>query len=217
MTDPMMDIDALRRQVAETTSKDIYTEYVMELALRQFYGAWVEKNAIRMMASIEERDRLPFVWQNLRALRDVGMLEAAFIEGYNELDARMGHRYYQMVENIVTFCDRAKLRCLGDALPDQERFTIYRGVGTTRIRNIWRRMSWTLDAGIASWFAQHHGPRGNSTGMSPAVFVAEVYARDVLLYYRGRGEEEVLIDTTALATKPPRLKVLPEVRRPGLP
>ena len=217
MSEPKMDIDALRRQVAATTSEDIDTKYVMELALRQFYGAWLEKNAIRMMVSIEERDRLPFVWQNLRALRDVGILEAAFVEAYNEMDAAMGHSHYQLADHIVMYCDRDRLRVLGDTLPDQDRFRIYRGVGSTRIRNIWRRMSWTLDKGVASWFAQQYRACGGGSEVSPAVFTAEVNVGDILLYYRGRGEEEVLIDVNALTTKPRRLKVLPDVRRPRAP
>ena len=55
-------------------------------------------------------------------------------------------------------------------------------------------ISWTLSEEQARWFAEH-GARGSGRDRSiPTVWAATVEAENVLGYFTGRGEEEVIID-----------------------
>ena len=212
---PTADPSVLKGLVAEkVTNEEIVDHCIPESEQSCFYQAWLDRDAPAMLAIMGSNYGIAFVWDNLRALRDACILEEAFAEAYTSRSGIMGSQLYRIAEHIVMFCDHRKLQSLGDPLPDQESFTIYRGVKNTGIRNIWKRMSWTLDAGIASWFAQCYRTSLSAPDSRPAVFAADVTDEDILLYCRERGEEEVLINPKTMVRKPRRLKTLPRVKDP---
>jgi hypothetical protein len=71
--------------------------------------------------------------------------------------------------------------------------TVYRGTaGDDPLAGI----SWTLDEERAEWFAEH-GARGRARG-EPTVWQAKVDASDLLGYFVGRNEAEVVVDPATL-------------------
>jgi hypothetical protein len=78
-------------------------------------------------------------------------------------------------------------RELFDALPD--RLTVYRGYS---IAGNEHGYSWTLDRNKAEWFARRYAGSSEADG----VFVAsvEVNKNEVLAYFTGRNEAEIVLD-----------------------
>jgi len=77
-------------------------------------------------------------------------------------------------------------RAVYNLMPDK--ISIHRGIrhkGHNR-----RGMSWTRDKERASWFANRW--KGQK-GLQPVVLSTEVKKKDILAYFNGRGEEEVVI------------------------
>jgi len=67
--------------------------------------------------------------------------------------------------------------------------TVYRGLQGKRARV--EGLSWTLDLGIASWFANRFGQHGQ-------VFKAVIPKKDVFFFTNARGEREVVLDPREL-------------------
>jgi hypothetical protein len=77
-----------------------------------------------------------------------------------------------------------------DKLPDV--LTVYRGIDAEFGDSY--GLAWTLSLERARWFA-HYGMRGDSGG---EVYKVEVPKQDVLGYFTGRAEEEIVIDPHGL-------------------
>ena len=71
-----------------------------------------------------------------------------------------------------------------EELPD--RVKIYRGV-TEYNQNMVKVLSWTLDRKVAEWFAHRFMSKGH-------VYAATILKKDILAYYDGRNEQEVVVD-----------------------
>lgn len=71
-----------------------------------------------------------------------------------------------------------------EELPD--RVKIYRGV-TEYNQNMVKGLSWTLDRKVAEWFAHRFMSKGH-------VYAATILKKDILAYYDGRNEQEVVVD-----------------------
>ena len=89
-----------------------------------------------------------------------------------------------MRQDYLPQCDRAKLLAAGDPLPNENPFTVYRGVSKGGEP---RGVSWTLDPEIARNFA----------GTSGAVYKTTILKNDAYAYtgeVSGRiGEKEILL------------------------
>ncbi len=77
-----------------------------------------------------------------------------------------------------------------------ESVTVYRGVTPYNARNV-KALSWTLDKAKAKWFA-------NRFGQSGTVYKAEIGKQDILAFFMGRNESEVVLN-------PYKLKNITEV------
>jgi hypothetical protein len=82
-------------------------------------------------------------------------------------------------ENLMEEEERIALAGLPDIL------TLYRGCSSHNRRG-W---SWTLDKEIAIWFSRRQRMRGEDI-----VLTGTAHKKDVVAYFKGRGEEEILID-----------------------
>lgn len=69
-----------------------------------------------------------------------------------------------------------------ETLPDE--IMIYRGISK---RGSIKALSWTLDMHKAEWFSQRFGKKSR-------VYRAKIRREDVLAYFAGRGEYEVVVD-----------------------
>jgi hypothetical protein len=65
-----------------------------------------------------------------------------------------------------------------------ETITIYRGIGQN---GKVRALSWSTDVNIAEWFSRRWSEDG-------IVMAAEIDKKDILAYFSGRGESEVVVD-----------------------
>ena len=71
------------------------------------------------------------------------------------------------------------------SLPDV--ITVYRGVNGLKSQKQIKSFSWSLDKDIAEWFSSRFG--GDSH-----VYQAEIEKAHVFAYFKGRGEEEIVVD-----------------------
>ena len=99
--------------------------------------------------------------------------------GFNNIDDET----FQIVVNSKTAKDRAKTRRKLQKLPDV--VTIYRG-GNTLSTSYQNARSWTLDVGVAIFFARR---RGESSGY---IVKAEVDKADIIEVFS--TEKEVIVD-----------------------
>lgn len=67
-----------------------------------------------------------------------------------------------------------------------ETITIYRGVTPYNAKNV-KALSWTVDKKKAEWFARRFGENGT-------VYKAEISKANVLAYFTGRGESEIIVN-----------------------
>lgn len=68
----------------------------------------------------------------------------------------------------------------------EESVTVYRGVTPYNARNV-KALSWTLDKAKAKWFA-------NRFGQSGKVYKAEIGKQDILAFFMGRNESEIVLN-----------------------
>ena len=78
------------------------------------------------------------------------------------------------------------------SLPDK--FIVYRGVAVGRNPN---GLSWTVNLNTAEWFAN----RFNTINSKGYIQSVEINKSDVLAYFNRRGEDEIVIDTSAIKDK----------------
>lgn len=77
--------------------------------------------------------------------------------------------------------------CRINHLPDI--VTVYRGL---QRNSKLKGMSWTLDLEVAKWFANRFGHNG-------LVYQAMVQKKDILAYFDGRNEKEIIVDPKRLS------------------
>ena len=131
---------------------------------------------------------LKFVFDNFAALKDRGIYEPMLVQAYQGTRTNWAHWRLRDLEFMFKSGDRRKIREAGDAMPDGEKFTLYRGVsGRQPFRKV-SGMSWTGSLRRARWFAARHGSLGD-----PAVYKTVVSASDVYCFLKGRDEEEFVV------------------------
>jgi len=129
---------------------------------------------------------LAVVFDNLYALKQRGMFEAALIEGY--IGCKTNHRRWSLsvIQFLFDQCDRDKLRAIGAPLPGPGPFTVYRGVYRNGRERQVHSFSWTGTLDVACRFAL----RGTCENPTPAVYRATVTADEVYCYCTERLEDE---------------------------
>ena len=160
-------------------------------------------------------DSMAHVALNLYPLIRRGIYEEAFMSAYTA--GRVGSESLpesDVLEFLLSWCDRDRLLAAGDPLPKGERFTLYRGVGNGADIAAVRRVSWTADAREAAWFAVRLAEQYGSK--DPAVFRLEVERRRVLAYTDCRCEQEFLIKPLP-KDRPARVVPMPKPRERVLP
>lgn len=95
---------------------------------------------------------------------------------------------FDMILFLFSIAKPNKLRATGDPIPDQEFFTLYRGVaGNGRKRRV-NGISWTSSPKVAAWFAKRYDWLED-----PAVFKITVPNNQVLACINDRNEKEYLL------------------------
>ena len=172
-------------------------EDLLELAFRRIE----ERDARGLLALMDNVKCLEFTFMYQFALRARGMFEQALVRALGA--SRVNNRRLPVrdVLSMLRCANRAKLLAAGDPLPDGAEFVVYRGVaGTGSARRV-LGYSWTLDLGIAAWFAERFEHLTD-----PGIFSAKVPRSAVFLRPNDHTEEEFIIDPAAC--RPRRLKLM---------
>ena len=104
------------------------------------------------LAYASNEDGLALVLHNMKRLRERGLYEEALLWGFTS-SRENNYRWFTKLADMFHKADRTRLRQVGDALPGDGPFTLYRGVaGNGRARRV-RGFSWTEDLQVAKWFA----------------------------------------------------------------
>jgi hypothetical protein len=138
--------------------------------------------------NLDNTAALALVIYNVIPLRRRGIYEAVLFNAF--VNTRVNHQNFQIsrLEHLFALVDREKFLAAGDPLPDGETFVVYRGVaGVGKKRRISTGYSWTLRLMQACWFANRGRPEPD-----PAVYTATVSRSEILAFYNGRNEQEVI-------------------------
>lgn len=85
---------------------------------------------------------------------------------------------------LMTDEERKRLSAFGEMV------TVYRGVTPYNARNV-KALSWTVDKTKAEWFAHRFGESGT-------VYKAQINKADILAYFMGRNESEIVLNPNKL-------------------
>lgn len=167
--------------------------------------AWEEGNILRVL-SILSND-LGFVVDNWPILKAIGKYEEALLHAYISTRTNYANWSMSVLYFLFRTADIEKLRKIGYLIPDQETFTLYRGVcGIGKKRRV-NSFSWTESANTAAWFAYRFGLH------DPAVFKVTVPNESIMACCHDRNEREYLL-RLPLPVKPKRLKEIPKAFLP---
>lgn len=162
-----------------------------------------EGNVPHIQSVISEEITMCFIFDNRHLLKEMDRYEEALLYAYQATRTNNSHWSMDVLRFLFELADIEKLRTAGDPIPDQETFTLYRGVsGQGRKRRV-NSFSWTDLPGTAAWFASRF-----CNLPDPAVFTITVPNEIVMACCRDRNENEYLL-RLPLPVKPKRLKEMP--------
>jgi hypothetical protein len=171
-----------------------------------FYEDWLEEIHFRSYNA-----PINLLINNMKFLSYHGALEKIVLEVHSGRKKYWDDVDHYILRDIINFCDQGRMRAAGDPLPEQEIYTLYRGVnGYGDERRVVDGISWTDSPNIASWFANKNFLYSRRTELhDPAVFQVNVQKEDILAYYNGRKESEYILKVPVKATIT-RLEKMPE-------
>jgi len=173
--------------------------------LQKAMKAWGQGDIEGVLWCMSNESHIRFILGNIGQLKDRGLYEKALLHAYTS--TRTNHSCWGLktLRLLFRIADIEKLRKTGDPIPNQDTFTLYRGVsGVGKERRV-NGFSWTESPHIAAWFAM----RFSSSLPDPAVFTVTVPHDSVMACINDRNEREYLI-SLPLPTRPKRLKIMPE-------
>jgi hypothetical protein len=162
---------------------------------------------------------LALVFANTEALQRREVYEQALVCAFTSTRTSNRRWTTSVLAELFKQADRQRLRAAGEPLPGPGPFTVYRGVaGCGRARRV-RGFSWTLSEERAGWFANRYALP------DPAVYQATVDADDVLFYYNGRSENEIVVLPASLrhvharelrSVRPDEAQIVADLRALGM-
>lgn len=189
--------------------------FLEELNLRVFYEynepeireiaaqCWEEGNVVGVLCMMSNERSMGFIADNWFLLKKIGNYEEALLHAYQSIRTNYSNWSMDMLRFLFNRADIEILRKTGDPIPDQDTFTLYRGVsGIGRKRRV-NSFSWTDSPNTAAWFARRFDL------LNPAVFTVTVPNKSVMACCYDRNEREYLLQLP-LPIKPKRLKKIPE-------
>lgn len=189
--------------------------FLEELNLRVFYEyntpeirecatqCWKEGDVVGVLSMMSNERRMDFVVDNWFLLKEKGKYEEALLHAYQSIRTNYSNWSMDLLRFLFIQADVETLRKTGYPIPDQDTFTLYRGVsGIGRKRRV-NSFSWTDSPNTAAWFAMRFDL------LNPAVFTVTVPNKSVMACFYDRNEREYLLQLP-LPIKPKRLKEIPE-------
>lgn len=177
--------------------------------IREFATERWEKGDIEGVLCMMSNERsMAFVADNWPILKKIGKYEKALLHCYVTIRTNYSNWSMDTLRFLFMQADIEILRKTGDPIPDQDVFTLYRGVsGIGRKRRV-SGFSWTDSPNTAAWFARRFPDLPD-----PAVFKVTVPRESVMACCYDRQEREYLL-LLPLPVKPQRMKIMPEVISP---
>jgi hypothetical protein len=166
---------------------------------------WQKGDILGVLYTMSNTRCLGFVFDNILPLKMIGKYEEALLHAYCDTRGNYLHWSLRTLSYMFNEAHPQRLREAGDLIPEQETFTLYRGVnGVGRLRRV-NSFSWTSSPNVAAWFARRFDRH------DPAVFTVTVQNGNIMAYLdkKGRNECEYLVKLP-LPAKPKRLKEMPE-------
>lgn len=139
---------------------------------------------------VPKQERDIFIIFNIEKLVASGKLEKIMINFYTMVNFPMTSFDIERWRYMFDHCNRSRLLAEGDELPKElgSEFTIYRGQNLEEVPGI----SWTLSKEKADWFAKRNEMFLGGKGKTDVVDM-RVTLDDILYYYNGREEQEVVV------------------------
>lgn len=152
-------------------------------------AAFCRGDVAGLLCSMEAKNSLAFVFDNMVPLMARGMYEKAVI---NALTGTRTNNHDWETSVILWMLGMAKPERLRELfpLPGPGPFTVYRGICGEGAARKPRGLSWSASLDIACWFACFIGERYGWKNYNPAVVKAKVTADEVYAYTDDRGEAE---------------------------
>jgi len=170
--------------------------------------SWKEGDIEGVLCMMSNERSMCFVADNWFLLKKIGKYEEALLHAYYSIRTNYSNWSMDMLKFLFMQADIEEIRKGGDPIPDQETFTLYRGVsGIGRKRRV-SGFSWTDSPNTAAWFARRFPDL-----LDPAVFSVTVPNKNVMACCYDRNEREYLLQLP-LPVKPKRLKKMPEAFLP---
>lgn len=177
---------------------------IMEMAMKH----WKEGNVVGVLCMMSNECRMGFVLDNLRLLKKIDKYKEALLDAYHSIRINYSNWSMDLLRFLFRQADIEKLRTTGDPIPNQETFTLYRGMsGIGRKRHV-NSFSWTDSPNTAAWFARRFPDLPN-----PAVFKVTVPNESIMACCNDRNEREHLL-RLPLPVNPMRMKKMPEAFLP---
>ena len=128
-----------------------------------------------------------FILDNWELLKNKDMYEKAFASALTMPRKYDHHLSLETLHFLLTMANKATLEAEGDPIPEEESFTLFRGVTGKGAERRLVGILWTSDSDRAKWFTK------SSTDLeNPAVFKA-VIPRDSIYFYKNRNKEHEFV------------------------
>lgn len=186
-----MDIEKIKSVSWIYISSLEYDSFYYEKDEKQRRLGWIEKadRFSQCLSAINKGNRFDYLdWLHKNGLiTDQECADAVYsIWTMQERFYRCGMSKEKLIKMIKLAEKSPLLQSDIDDLSDENSVTIYRGVKV----NNYRGLSWTVDKGVAEWFARRFGHDGDKC----YVFTGTIKKKDILALFSSRNEKEVVCD-----------------------
>jgi hypothetical protein len=167
------------------TRNDLLSEVKRFKAQREWLMGKLEKDVETFLYLSDKRVRFRLYAELFDRIPDDTKFNV-FMEVYTRGEYGFDRLDPDFIRKVFSYRELSEEHRFRDSFPDvKEYVTVYRGA-TEKSTPLNRTYSWTLKKDVAKYFANRWGSRGT-------VYKARVRADNIIAYYDGRNEEEVLV------------------------
>jgi len=164
--------------------------------------AWDKRDIEGVFCFMPNTYCLGFVVDNQTRLLAIEKYEEALLSAYVGTRTNWAHWNFSGIKWLFGLADPNKLRAAGDPIPEQDTFTLYRGVSGKGSKRRVNGYSWTASVDRAIWFAK----RFDVVFQDPAVYQVTVQNKDILAMVNERNEQEYIL-RLPLPARPKRIPI----------
>lgn len=147
---------------------------------------WVNDDPMGCLVTMSNMQYLRFLFEHMEALKEKGFYEEVLLEALIAPSTNLSAVPLYFLKSFLEWADKEKMRGLGDPLPSNGPFTLYRGVAGKGAARRKRGISWTASLEKAKWFANRFNLE------KPMVYQTTVSIEHVYAYSNARNEQEFI-------------------------